>query len=602
MRPEELMCSFCKVRNTKELEQVAMKQCSWDESVDVVIVGSGGGSMVAALKAKSLGMSVIILEKLDKIGGSTGYSGGLVWVPCNPLMEREGIIDSLEAVRSYIDAAVPEPHIDSSDARIDAYLSSGPEMVRYLEGEGYVFRRPDGPPDYYTTLPGAMEETRSLMAELFDASRLGPLRDKLSIYRGPRLPLTIDDITHLLMVKRTWRGRVTALKMLMRLFLEKVTGRFYVGAGAALQGRMLELAIKNGVDIRMKAAVDKLVEANGRLIGVMATINGKPVRIKARKAVVLNVGGFSHNEEMRKRYGHLPGSSLRTSSNPGDTGELIEEAIGLGAVIECMGEAIWSMISLGPGESVPPGAEEEGAPPVHFAHHFDISCPHSIIVDQQGRRFANEAGSYMEMGQRLRDRHMETGKGIPAWAIIDSRHRSRYAWGRHLGKVPQEWIDSGYMIKASSIAELADKCGIDKVVLEEQIGRFNGFAKTGKDKEFGRGDAAFDKSHGDPTHKPNPCLGTLEKPPFYATRIYPGDVGTVGGLVTDEHARVLRENGVPIPGLYAVGNTAAPIFGSAYIGGGASIGSSMIFAYRAVVNASSADSHEILSSVDTACD
>lgn len=554
----------------------------WNETTDYVVIGSGAGSMVAALRAAALGHSTIILEKQALIGGSTGWSGGVMWIPANPLMARAGVADSLDQARAYIAATAPERDAASSDARIEAYLRSGPELVTFLERSGFVFRRPDGYPDYYTTAPGAMASPRTLMPELFDAARLGPWRDKLSLYPGPRLPLRIDELTHLMMMKRTWKGRRTLLTLLRRLLTEKLTGRHYLGAGGSLQGRMLERTLAAGITPRTEWPVTGLIEEDGRVAGVVAMHDGVPHRIRAHRAVIIDAGGFSHNAALRRAHDDRLSSSDWSSANPGDTGEMTRAAIALGAATANMDEAIWSMISLGPDRVLPPGATQPNGAPLHFAHHFDISYPHCIVVDQGGRRFANEAGSYMEMGQRLRARHAALGGEVPGWAIIESRHRDRYAWARTLGKTPQDWIDSGYMIRADSIAELADRCGIDRAELEEEVARFNGFARDGHDADFGRGAAAFDNFHGDSSHRPNPNLGAIEQPPFYAVRIYPGDVGTAGGLVTDENARVLRDDGSAIAGLYAVGNAAASLFGRAYIGGGTSIASAMIFAMRAV--------------------
>lgn len=187
----------------------------------------------------------------------------------------------------------------------------------------------------------------------------------------------------------------------------------------------------------------------------------------------------------------------------------------------------------------------------------------------------------MEIGQRQFRRHAETGKAIPAWAILDQRHRNRYVWGPVIGPTPKKWLDSGYMIKANTLEELALKCGIEPTGLRNTIDRFNAFCRNGRDEDFGRGDQAFDRTHGDPTVRPNPNLGTIETGPFYAVRIHPGDVGTVGGLVTDPDALVLRKDGTPLHGLYAIGNTAASVFGAGYPGGGTSIGGSFIFGYRA---------------------
>ncbi|MFA5525059.1 MAG: FAD-binding protein, partial [Tissierellales bacterium] len=214
--------------------------------------------------------------------------------------------------------------------------------------------------------------------------------------------------------------------------------------------------------------------------------------------------------------------------------------------------------------------------------------PHCILVDQNGERFTNEAASYMEVGQRLYGRHQKTGKGIPAWAIIESRHRERYLWGVTVGKTPKSWFDSGYMKKADSLEELAEQCGIDASGLTKTVARFNEFCVSGEDKDYQRGGKAFDHCHGDPTVKPNPNLGAIEKPPFYAVAIYPGDVSTWGGLVADEHARVLNEKGEVIEGLYATGTTTASVCGRTYPGAGASIGPALVFGYIAARHATRA--------------
>jgi 3-oxosteroid 1-dehydrogenase len=226
-------------------------------------------------------------------------------------------------------------------------------------------------------------------------------------------------------------------------------------------------------------------------------------------------------------------------------------------------------------------------------HHLDLSLPFSIMVDGEGNRFCDEAGAYMEIGQRMYKRHRETGKGVPSWVIMDSRQRQYYVWGTAMpGQIPKQWLESGYLIQASSVAELAQKCGIDVQGLERTVQRFNEFCKTGVDEDFGRGGRAFDRAHGDPTIKPNPNLGPIEQPPFYAVRMYPGDVGTAGGIVTDEYARVLRADGSVIDGLYATGNCTASVVGRCYPGAGSSIGASFVFGYIAARHAAQSQSIE----------
>jgi 3-oxosteroid 1-dehydrogenase len=273
---------------------------------------------------------------------------------------------------------------------------------------------------------------------------------------------------------------------------------------------------------------------------------------------------------------------------------VLEAAISLGAATDCLDEAWWMLTSLGPDETFPQGASAVGGGAMPFGHHFDISLPHVIVVDQDGNRFTDEAGSYMENGQRLYERHRQTGRGIPAWAIIESRHRKRYLWGAELGRTPRAWLDSGYLKIAYTIEDLARVCGIDPAGLRRTVDRFNRFARAGVDEDYGRGGRQFDRYHGDPTNKPNPSLGAIEQPPFYAAAIYPSDVGTAGGLVTDADARVLREDGSVIEGLYATGNSTASVMGRTYPGAGASIGASFVFGYRAARHAVGLQDHNTL--------
>lgn len=547
------------------------------ETFDVVIVGSGGGAIVAALRAQDLGLSAVILEKQARIGGSTGYSGGVLWVPDNPLMRRAGVTDSLDEARKYLDHLVSNSPGSTPEKR-EAYLQTGPEMIGYLEDKGMLFRRPADYPDYYSRVPGATTRTRSLTVKRFDLNRLGAMKEKLSTWPGAYIPMAADELGRLVMARRTFAGKLMGLKMLAILRLQKLLGREYHARGAALQGRMLEIALANQVDIRTESGATALIADGGRVTGVRC---GSAV-FHARRGVILNSGGFSRNAEMRRRYHPAPSTTAFTLANPGDTGEMLQAAIDLGAATDLMDQVIWSPVSAGPDEQLPPEALAPDGRRLPISHTWNLSCPHAILVDQTGRRFANEAGSYMEIGQRQYRRHAENGRAIPAWAILDQRHRDRYVWGPVLGRTPQQWLDSGYMVKADTLAELAQRCGIDAAGLREEVDRFNSFCRTGHDGDFGRGEQAFDRSHGDPTVKPNPNLDSIERGPFYAVRIHPGDVGTIGGLVTDADGLVLQESGESIPGLYAIGNTAASVFGEGYPGGGTSIAASFIFGYRAV--------------------
>jgi 3-oxosteroid 1-dehydrogenase len=346
---------------------------------------------------------------------------------------------------------------------------------------------------------------------------------------------------------------------------------------------MLQMALREQLPIWTSSPLVELVLEGGRVAGAVVERDGRRVRVRAAQGVLLNTGGFSRNAQMRKRFQPQPSSGQWTNANLGDTGEAIEMAMALGAAVDCMDEAWWVVTSLGPdGRSPTPGGYAPDGQEIPFMHHLDLSLPYSMMVDQLGERFCDEAGAYMEIGQRMYQREKETGKAVPSWVIMDSRQRKYYPWGTaQPGDVPKEWLASGYMIKADSIDELIATTGIDGAGLKRTIDRFNGFCASGIDADYGRGSRAFDNAHGDPTVKPNPNLGPIEKPPFYAVRMYPGDVGTAGGMVTDEHARVLRADGSAIPGLYATGNCTASVVGRCYPGAGASIAASFIFGYVA---------------------
>jgi len=536
----------------------------FDEILDFVIVGSGGGSMAAALYLKSIGNNALILEKTAKIGGSTAMSGGILWIPANPLMARERVPDSIEAGRRYMDATVGiDAGPGASAARKDAFLSVGPKMVEFLERCGMKFIRVEGWADYYDDREGGCTRSRSIAAPMLDAREMGPLFDKLR--PGPlAMPLPADQTRNISLATRTPRGMWEGAKLMWRIWQGNRRGKPILSYGGALQGRMLMLAERAGVLIRTDTGVVDLIETGGRITGVIAECDGRRTRIGARLGVLINAGGFSRNEDMRKRYQPQPSSVIWTNASPGDTGEMIQIAQKHGAALDLMDQAWWI-----PGTSPVRGAS-------CFMHAIDLSKPHCIVVNRQGRRIMNESQSYMANGQAIyRD-------GVPAFVLLESRHRKRYAWGTQPpGTTPPEWEASGFLQKADTIEELAAKCGIDPAGLASEIAKFNRFAATGQDLDFHRGDRGYDRWFGDPTLKPNPNLGAIEKPPFYAMEMVPGDVGTAGGIVTDECARVLREDGSAIDGLYATGNSTASVMGRCYPGAGASIAASFVFAYIA---------------------
>jgi 3-oxosteroid 1-dehydrogenase len=563
---------------------------------DLVIVGSGGGSMPAALAAKRMGRTAIILEKQDKIGGSTSLSGGVWWVPNNSLLKEAGIPDSFERSREYFDNVVTYEGPGVTPARRDAFLKGGPVMIDFLRGLGLKVRRPrDDWPDYYDNLPGGEPQGRSLLAEPFDIHELGASEDDLALYAPmAEIPLAADEFPTLFLMKRTWAGKMKALRFAMLVLKDKLTGRKTVCNGAAIQGRMFQIALREGLNIQRNTPVKRFIMEADRVVGVVAEQDGKEVEIRARQGVIVNSGGFARNKAFRERVTDGPTSDEWTSANRGETGEVIQAMMDLGAATDCLDAAWWVVTSRNTNGEWPEGAIWKDGQVLPFMHHLDLSLPYSMMVDQNGRRVADEAGPYMEIGERIYQRNRDTGgKAVPCWVIFDKRHRERYPWGTlPPGKTPKSWLDSGYMKKADTLDAIAAACGIDAANLSAEVARFNRFCETGIDEDFGRGSRRFDNAHGDPTVKPNPNMGKIEQGPFYAVAIYPGDVGTAGGVVADEFARVLKDDGSVIPGLYAIGNATASVFGRCYPAAGASIGASFTFGYIAAHHATGSNELE----------
>lgn len=544
-----------------------------DEIFDFVIVGSGGGSMCAALVLRQAGQRVLILEKTELVGGTTAKSGGVMWIPNNRFMAEAGIGDSEEQALTYLNATVGE-HPDAPGAtkeRQQAYVREASKMVDFLVEQGVKLERAPSWPDYYDERPGGSVPGRTVVAKLFNVNELGAWSEKLrpNIFQ---VPLSLSDALYLPLLKVSWRSRFTVLKLLGRSITAKLTGKRWVTAGAALQGRMLQTALKAGVEIRTEAAVREIIVQEDTVAGVLITREGRDWRIGARLGVLLNAGGFSHNAELRKRY--IPDTSTTWSlAAPGDTGDMHEELIRMGAAMAQMNEMVGNQMSI------PPGMDPQSI-------QMQLAKPHAFLVDQTGQRYLNEGGSYMEFCQQMLARHRSV-PAIPSWMIMDSRFIKTYMLASSMpgAKKPQQWFDSQYLRMGQTLDELASACSIDAVTLKSTVARFNQWAHSGQDEDFHRGARAYDRWLGDYTHAPNPTLGAIETAPFYAVPVVPGDVGTYGGAVTDCCARVLREDGTVIKGLYATGTTTASVMGHAYPGAGSSIGPSFTWGYVAAKHA-----------------
>ncbi len=553
----------------------------FNETFDFVVVGSGGGSMCAGLMMRAAGKSVLILEKTDLIGGTTAKSGGVMWIPNNRFMKRDGVPDSYEDALAYLDDVIgddPKAKGATRERRI-AYLTEGPRMVDFLVDQGIKLTRVSYWPDYYDDRPGGSELGRTVVAELFDANQLGADKARLRPGSMPYAAM-LEDIIKLPTYKRSWRGKRIMAQMILRTALAKLTGKHWYTAGAALQGWMFQAALTAGIDIRTDSPVGELIVEKSAVKGVVTLKDGKLWRVGARLGVLVNAGGFARNQAMRDRY--IPGTSVAwTRVAPGDTGEMIEEMMRHGAAVAQLSEMVGNQMTL------PPGSEQagDGGPGIQGT----TAAPHAILVDQSGVRYMNEGGSYMAYCKAMLERH-KTVPAVPSWAILDHQHMRTYMFaGTMPGSTkPQSWYDTGYLRRADTIEELARMIEIEPAALKGTVDRFNGFVANQRDEDFHRGERAYDNWLGDEYHKPSATLGTIEQGPFYAIPVVPGDVGTYGGVVTDAHARVLREDGAPISGLYATGVSTASVMGPVYPGAGSSVGPSFVWGYVAAKHAANA--------------
>jgi 3-oxosteroid 1-dehydrogenase len=477
---------------------------------------------------------------------------------------------------TYLDNVVGD-HNDTPGATRErrlTYVTRAPEMVDFLVAQGIKLRRHPYWPDYYSQIDGAVETGRTVFAELFDASVLGENRHKLRS-NFVTVPVKSEEMWDLPLFKTTWQGKKIMAKVGLRMVMARLTGKHWVGSGAALQGRMFHRALQAGVEMRSDAGVEHiLTDESGRVTGVRARIEGQLKTIAARHGVLINAGGFSRNQEMRDKY--QPGTSAKwTATAPGDTGEMIQDMMRLGAAIAQMEEMVGNQVAF------PPDNGGELAMVVS-----ELAKPHSIVVDQSGQRYLNENQSYMSFCQTMLERN-KTVPAVPSWMIFDSQYTGKYMVAGTMpgSKKPKAWTEEGWLRQADTIEGLARICNIEPGRLKASIERFNGMARTGKDEDFGRSDSAYSRFLGDKGNRPSPSMGPVEKGPYFAYQFYPGDVGTYGGVITDSDARVLREDGTVIPGLYATGISTASVMGRAYPGAGSSVGPSFVWGYIAARHA-----------------
>ena len=547
---------------------------NWDHTYDVVIVGSGVGGMVSALYAKANGLQPLIIEKSAQYGGSSALSGGGLWIPVNHHMTAEGIPDSIEKARTYMANTVGDR---VSQDKQEAYLQYAREMAKWLEAETWMeFIRMDGYSDYYPERPGGLSQGRGLEAKPIDGRKLGSERGRLKEpSQSPPGPLsfTAGEFRFIGLVATTWRGRLEAAKVGLRTLRNLLLGRTPITMGQALIGRLRMSLRDEHIPLWLKAPFEEFIVEDDRVIGVVADREGHGrVRIQARDGVILAAGGFPHNEDMRETFQTDPISTEWTVAHEGNTGDTITAAMyELDAAVDLMDDAWWGPVSLPPGKD----------PAFHVAERNE---PGAIIVNGAGERFTNESASYVDVVHEMYDGHTEATPHIPSYFIMDRRFRNKYVFGELLPRqsFPADFLESGYVKQAETLPALADQIGVPRDALVDTIERFNAFARLGDDRDYDRGKSAYDRYYGDPSNEPNPCLGTIDESPFFAVEMWPGDLGTKGGLLTNANARVLRDDGLVIDGLYATGNNMASVMGHTYPGPGSTLGPSATFGYIAV--------------------
>jgi 3-oxosteroid 1-dehydrogenase len=537
----------------------------YDHSYDVVVAGTGAAAFASAITAADAGLKVLMLESTERWGGSSSMSGGGLWLPNNPLMQREGALDSREEALEYLEETVGDAGPATSRVRKEAFVDNVSPAVQLLERHGIRFARSGDYPDYYPERPGG-KIGRAIEVQPFDRKKIGDWWTTSRGQEGVPLPVKTDDFWLLSRAWSTPGGMYRGAKVVFRSIGSAVTGKQGVGMGAALACSLLEVALRLGVTIWLSAPVDELLVDGGRVVGVRSSKDGHPMRIEARRGVVLGAGGFDHNREWRERYQGVDGAA--SSGASGNVGTAHEAAMAIGAAVDLMDDAWW-------GGSIPP---VDGGSAGFLVS--ERSMPFSIIVDAAGSRFANESESYVDLGHHM----LEHSKTVPGryWMITDARHTHRYLRSYAIDpKANKARVAAGLEVQAGTLGELARRLGMDAIVLKATVDRFNGFARTGIDQDFGRGNSAYDRYYSDPLVRPNPNLGTLEKGPFTAVEIVPGDLGTKGGVLTDEFARALREDGSVIGGLYAAGNVSASVMGHTYPGPGSTLGPATVFGYIA---------------------
>jgi len=546
---------------------------------DLIIVGSGAGALSAAVFAADQGLSALIIEKSDKYGGTSALSGGGIWIPNNSHFKAKGGNDSYEKALTYLREST-QGRVD--EKRLLAYLDHAPAMIDYLEKNSRVrYAVAEKYPDYYPHLDGSLPGGRTLDPELFDITALG---DEIENQR-PASPSTLlmgkiawtaRSAHKAISRERGWRLMLVGLMLRYKFdFAARRKGRRdrRAGLGAALIAALRMSLLDRKVPLGLNTDFKDLVPTEGKVTDVIVEHKGETRTLTARKGGMRGYGGFEQNQALRLKYLPQPRQAVWSATPKGcNTGAALEAGIRAGSATDLLDWCWWA-----PTIKVPKENEARGI----FAER---AFPGAYVVDSLGKRFVNEASPYLEFGDAMYKNNTNTGgKSVPAWAVFDSRFRFNYAMGPLMpsqimpdSRLPKHWENTVYW-KAETLDELAEKISVDAAGLQQTADKVNHYSETGIDEEFQRGGNVFDLYYGDINVKPNPCMAPLAKGPFYAMRMDAGDIGTKGGLLTNEHGQVLKEDGSTLDGLYAIGYCSPPGMGTSYPGPGSSIGPAMTF-------------------------
>jgi succinate dehydrogenase/fumarate reductase flavoprotein subunit len=568
------------------MEKNALKYPSrqWDETYDLVVLGSGVAGLTAANVSAIEGKRTLLIEKSDRIGGTSALSSGSAWIPNNSYQRRSGTTGEARAALDYLNALVG----DGADTKLhEIFISAGPEMLEYLERHTDLrWLMYDVQPDYDQKLPGATTGGRALMPLPFDGRTLGKEFERLrepipELMLFGAMMITRGEAARLLKIGRNLDSFLLGAKLCGRYLRDRL--RYSRGTrlvlGNALVAHLFKNLVERQATIFYNGRTTRLISHNGCACGLVVQRDGTELYVRAKNGIVLAGGGFPASSELRERYFPKPVAQY-TSAFEGCTGDTLLLAQEIGASLGPSGEdnALWFPSSI--------ATRKNGSTAVYPHIVLDRAKPGLIAVNSNGRRFTDEASSYHDFVRAMYRSNREVAC-IPAWLICDRRFVWKYGIGMisPLTPVLKPFIKRGYLHVADALEDLASRIGVDAGGLVETVRIHNEFARTGVDTDFGKGNNFYDRAYGDPEHLPNPCLGPINSPPYCAVAVLPTPLGTSLGLLTNAHAQVLEGSGEPIGGLYACGNDMQNLFGGEYPGPGAQIGAGMTFGYLAASHA-----------------